>query len=888
MPAAEWAALSRLLDEALELDDAQRGDWMRRLAAHAPESAQRLADALAARGRDGFDGFLSEPLSAPLPEKHTPSFVGRSVGPYRIEAPIGSGGMGSVWRAHRADGRYEGTVAIKFVHAAWVGHAAAARFKTEGSLLGRLDHPNIARLLDAGILDEHQPYLVLEYVEGEPIDVHCERTGLGLEARSRLFLDVLAAVAHAHTHLIVHRDLKPANILVTRSGGVKLLDFGIAKLLDDGTHGPQSTTIGMMTPLYAAPEQLLGEPALTATDVYALGLVLYRLLTGTHPLAGAARTNAELLNAVLTKDPEPASARAGLASIRPQALAGDIDNILGKALKRIPLERYESAASFAEDIRRFLGNQPVQARPDTLRYRAEKFVRRHRGSVLSAAATALLLILTTAAALWQARVARQERDAALAAERRADSVGEFLTVLVGNLGNSLTPQALRPQIDHARSLVERQHYDDPWVKANLLRYLAGRYAELADASAAVALLEEARASLQRDDAIDAAQIDCSIANFDDDLGRPDEADRHIRRAVAVLTSLGDSVRPQVRADCRVVESYVATSRGENRRAIAAARAALAEVERAGVHVGLQHDTDVNALARAEAYAGFNAIAVGLLRQLRDSDAAQGRDRTLGGWIHGFNEARDLLAGGRAAEAARLSDELAAASAMFDRDSNDFHGVGLLRGEALLALGRIDEAIPLLARAAARDSGRDGSLESRLALTEAQLRSGNLSAARRELDAAQARLAATVARRTVEAADVLRVRALLSLAGGDPPAAESLLAAAAALAQDSDGLPSTAARRVAALRAEVALARGSAAEACRFAGTAAERARAEAADPASSAWTGEALLLHARCNAAAGRSDAARADAQLALAQLEPNLGQDHPWTRQARDLAHGT
>jgi len=151
---------------------------------------------------------------------------------------------------------------------------------------------------------------VLEYVEGEPIDVHCERAGLGLDARSRLFLDVLAAVAHAHTHLVVHRDLKPANILVTRDGGVKLLDFGIAKLLDDGSAGPKSTTIGMMTPLYAAPEQLLGEPVLTTTDVYALGLVYYRLLTGTHPLAGEARTNAELLHAVLTKDPPSGRTRS--------------------------------------------------------------------------------------------------------------------------------------------------------------------------------------------------------------------------------------------------------------------------------------------------------------------------------------------------------------------------------------------------------------------------------------------------------------------------------------------------------------------------------------------------------------------------------------------------
>jgi serine/threonine-protein kinase len=888
MDSAQWAALSRLLDQVLDLEAADRDAWLTRLAAADPPMAERVARALAVCSEEQFASFLAEPLPIAAEMLPTVTFVGRRVGPYQIDAQIGRGGMGSVWRAHRVDGRYDGTVAVKFIHAAWVGHAAEARFRTEGNLLGRLSHPNIARLLDAGILEGNQPYIVLEYVEGDPIDVHCERLNLGLEERSRLFLDVIAAVAHAHTHLIVHRDLKPANILVTREGSVKLLDFGIAKLLDGDAPAAAGTTGHLMTPLYAAPEQLLGKPALTATDIYSLGLVYYRLLTAAHPLTGDVQSNAELLSAILTREPRPASAAAGIATIRARSLEGDLDNILAKALKKDPLERYGSAAGFAEDIRRYLDHQPVLARPDTLRYRTGKFVRRHRGSVLTAAATALALILTTGAALWQTHTARLERDVALAADRRADSMGEFLTVLLGNLGNALAPQVLRPQFDHARELVEKQRYDDPQVKANLLRYLSGRYTEMGDMTMAVTLLQEAQNSIgQGGDPVAYAQLDCSIANVDDDLGRSAEADRHIRRAVAVLTRLGNSVRPQVRADCRVVESYIATARGENRRAVAAARTALAEVEQGGVQVGLQHDTVLNALARAEARGGFNATAVGLLRQLHQSDVAQGRDRTIGGWIHEFNETRDLLAGGRIAEAERRSADLQAMSRQFGRDSGDFHGIALLRGQALLALARNSEAIPLLTRAVAHDAGPDARLDSRLALIEALLRAGDAVGGRHELDADEARLTAAVQQGTAEAADVLRLRALADQAGGDPRKAQALLAEAALRAVDGDGLPTAAADPIAALRAELALQRGAAADACRFADVAGAHARAEAVDVHSSASIGEALLLHARCDAAAGRREDARGNARAALTHLEPNLGHDHPLTRQARELLDG-
>ncbi len=280
----QWRSFSDNLDHALELPESERAPWLAALASTHPDIAAEIERSLAGRDRQGYAEFLSD---SPFPSAQitAATLIGRPVGPYVIESEIGRGGMGSVWRARRADGRFEGTVAIKFVHPYWLGRAGEERFRSEGRMLGRLDHPNIARLIDAGVIDDSQPYLVLEYVEGEPIDSYCDRRALGLEARVALFQGVLAAVGHAHSHLVIHRDLKPANVFVTREGIVKLLDFGVAKLLtQDGGAALTQTSEQALTPQYAAPEQLLGRPVTTATDVYALGLVLYVLLTGTHPV----------------------------------------------------------------------------------------------------------------------------------------------------------------------------------------------------------------------------------------------------------------------------------------------------------------------------------------------------------------------------------------------------------------------------------------------------------------------------------------------------------------------------------------------------------------------------------------------------------------------------
>ena len=306
-----------------------------------------------------------------------PELSGQRIGPYQVLRELGQGGMGTVWLAQRVDGRFDAQVAIKFLKPGLLGNGLSSRFAREGQILGRLSHPHIARLLDAGLHEGGQPYLVLEYVAGQPIDKFCSQQGLDLQGRIRLFLDVLSAVAHAHSHLILHRDLKPSNILVTTAGQVKLLDFGIAKLLVDATQAQEETPPteltqhagSAFTPQFAAPEQIQQSEVTTATDVYALGVLLYLLLSGRHPTEGRTRTPLDRLKAVVEAEPPRLSSVAAACdepTIARQArlLKGDLDLIVAKALKKQPAERYANAQALADDLQRSL--RVTIAGPSTL------------------------------------------------------------------------------------------------------------------------------------------------------------------------------------------------------------------------------------------------------------------------------------------------------------------------------------------------------------------------------------------------------------------------------------------------------------------------------------------------------------------------------------------
>lgn len=425
--ASEWPAISRCLDEALALTAAERETWLATLAE--TESVKTklrglLADAASAETGD----FLEAPPALTLgffegDEAAADADVAQSgmlIGPYRLIAELGVGGMGWVWLAERADGGLKREVALKLPRLNW-STGLAERMRRERDILASLDHPNIARIYEAGLDAQGRPYLALEYVEGEPIDAYCKQRALGINQRLQLLLQVARAVAHAHARLVVHRDLKPANILVTADGQVRLLDFGIAKLMEgELTQETQLTQLTgrALTLDYASPEQIRGEPMGTASDVYSLGVVAYELLAEAKPYQLKRGGVVSLEAAIATIEVQLASSAAVNAVAR-MALKGDLDAILNRALKKNVAERYPTVDALAQDMARYLAHLPVLARPDALGYRMRMFVRRNKLSLATGTLCALALIVGTSVALWQMGNARSQAA-------RAQQINEFV------------------------------------------------------------------------------------------------------------------------------------------------------------------------------------------------------------------------------------------------------------------------------------------------------------------------------------------------------------------------------------------------------------------------------------------------------------------------------
>jgi eukaryotic-like serine/threonine-protein kinase len=465
----EWATLGPLLDHALELTGVAREEWLEQLRTESPERAAALSELLAAESIADARGFLEAPRALTL--------AGHELGHYTLVRPLGQGGMGSVWLARRTDGRFEGFAAVKLMNLALMSETGQARFRREGTALARLTHPAIARLLDAGVATTGQPYLVLEYVDGQRIDTYADSAALTRDQRVSLMLQVLDAIGHAHANLIVHRDLKPSNILVTADGQVKLLDFGIAKLLHaDGEEDRTALTSDggtALTPDYASPEQVTGEDITTATDVYALGVLLYVLLSGRHPTRGDRSTPGDAVRGVLDVEPP----RLGLA---------DLDTIMAKALRKVPSDRYASVTAFADDLRRYLRHEPVSARPDSLDYRVRKFVRRNRTAVTAATAVGVVLIAATAFSLLQARRASEQRDAAVRSARQAIAMSELQTVLAGDSrGADGEPLTQAERISLAEGILVTRFRDEPWLVSTVLTDLGLRLEESINSTAAL-------------------------------------------------------------------------------------------------------------------------------------------------------------------------------------------------------------------------------------------------------------------------------------------------------------------------------------------------------------------------------------------------------------------
>ena len=438
-----WSRLKELFDEACALPADERPAFLEGACGGDAAMQEEILSLFEEEDRvhSLLDGVAVE--AAGLLDELTKA--GRQVGPYRLVRRLGVGGMGEVYLAERADGQFDQQVALKLVRSGLTSEQILARFRSERQILARLQHPNIARLLDGGLTPEGQPYFVIEYVEGEPIDTYADARALSVDERLELFAQVCRAVTYAHANLVIHRDLKPSNILVTDDGQVKLLDFGIAKVLsEDGDAQEPLTRTGaaVMTPAYASPEQARGEPVNTSTDIYSLGVVLYELLTGLRPYEVDGRNPAEAVRVICEVEPERPSTAITEARSRDETtgetigqargtdvdrlrrrLAGDLDVICLKALRKHAERRYVTADEMGEDIRRHLKAIPIQARAESLSYRAGKYVRRHRLGVLATAA--VVLMLAGLVGFYTARLA-DERDRARLEAEKAEQVAAFL------------------------------------------------------------------------------------------------------------------------------------------------------------------------------------------------------------------------------------------------------------------------------------------------------------------------------------------------------------------------------------------------------------------------------------------------------------------------------
>jgi serine/threonine protein kinase len=617
-----WREVLALFDRWADAEEAARDAELRRIEAEHPTLYPRLLAMIEADRVAEARDFLAQ--AAPLPIEAPPpsQMVGIRLGAWELREPIGSGGMGQVWLATRSDGLYSGRAAVKLLHATRLDAQAQARFAREGEFLARLTHPHIAQLLDAGLMPDGTRYLVLEYVPGERIDHWCDARQLGIQARLRLFMQVCDAVAYAHSHLVVHRDLKPANILVTGEGHVKLLDFGVAKLLagDDSADQTELTRAAPagLTPEYAAPEQIEGQPITTATDVYALGVVLFGLLSGARPYASTSRGVAALARAIVEQPPRSLTAAlrespdaglsrgVSLAALR-QALRGDLETIVAKALKKSPAERYATVQELREDLQRHLDHQPVSAQPDTFGYRARKFAQRNRVQVVGLAATMLSLVLGITATTWLWRTSIQEAD-------RTRAVIKVLTHIFTDLAPEETGKAQVPVLDLLHkgwSQAKKDLQADPALRAEVARPLGLMLQSSGDMTTAMEALAISRAHLVDSGQTLTAQyleVMQSLAYMKSRVGETDEAKKLLAELLSAAQQMGRSSAVEA-VNAQIELGEIARREGRLAQAQTQLEKATALAAR---HLGAEHSSHVHALQQ-------QAI---VLRELGQWDAAR--------------------------------------------------------------------------------------------------------------------------------------------------------------------------------------------------------------------------------------------------------------------------
>jgi serine/threonine-protein kinase len=880
------AALEPLLDRALELPREERGQLVAQVRRDTPDLAREL-EALLNVERDLDDhGFLTGPIAVRAGnwlDSDVPSLAGRTIGAYTLERPLGQGGMGTVWLARRSDGRYEGQVAVKLLNAALIDPIGTERFRREGTTLARLTHPNIARLIDAGIADGGQPFLVLEYVEGRRIDAYCDEEGLSPERRLELFLQVLAAVAHAHVNLIVHRDIKPSNILVTADGTAKLLDFGIAKLLEGDTAGHASTLTDLggraLTPEYAAPEQVTGAPVTTATDVYALGVLLYLLLAGKHPTGAGLSSRAEHLHAVSAVEPTRLSLAASTERLR-RHFRGDLENVVAKALKKRPEERYASVTAFADDLRRYVNHQPVTARADSIGYRAGKFLRRHRAGVTIAAVVVAALAGTTVFA-WRAKIsATRQRDEAVYQARRAEAIRDFQTALISQIG--VNRLSLRELLDRGVAALGRRPTSDPRLAAALLLQFANRYGELEVRDVERTLLARADSIASvAGDATMRVTLACELARYHSELSQLDSGNAALARGKTTLSRAKDA-DPDARAACLVSEALLANQAKNTERAISLERSALSLLDSAGRRGTLEYYTVQSELADLLRSTGRVREAVALDESSRAGLIELGLENSVVAASVNNNLAQVLLERGERARGLTILRDVLEQTRAADSTRDVHPVVGFNYASQLFSAGQIDSALfwyAAVVKAAQTSRNLEVERRSLMGVARARARSGDVAGAKRALGRVL-----EISHQTGKptARDSMFVTASIALAERD--SARAARTFESVIRQDGyfDGKRTPVSRSALRDLARILLSRREPQPALEYARSLRAMALTDSLAEFQSADVGEADLLAALAHAALGAADSASHYASSAVRALSVGAGADDRLTLQAK------
>ncbi|HEY7302896.1 MAG TPA: serine/threonine-protein kinase [Bryobacteraceae bacterium] len=904
-----WREISPYLDQALTLADEERTVWLESLRAWDPELAVHLEALLHDHRVLIQRRFLEEQPSMSRPS----GLTGQTIGAYTLVSEIGHGGMGSVWLAERSDGRFERQVAIKFLRIALAGRSGEERFKREGCILGKLSHPHIAELIDAGVSSGGQPYLVLEYIEGEHIDRYCDHRALGIEARVRLFLDVLAAVIHAHSNLIVHRDIKPSNVLVGNGGRVKLLDFGIAKLLEEGAEGEAATRLTVenerpMTPEYAAPEQLRGAAVTTGTDIYSLGVLLYVLLTGQHPAGTGPHSHADLVKSIVDTDPALPSetiaamgaeteasilnaAKRGTSKERlSRALRGDLDTIVAKALKKNPEERYTSVGALADDLRRYLLNEPISARPDTMAYRAAKFVCRNRTAVALATVAALATGAGAIATTIQARTARLQRDFALHQLLRREAVNEFNEFLLSDAAPSGKPLTIDELLGRAERVLARQHLTDETNRVELLVSIGDQYSTQDDDAKARHVLEEAyKLSRTLPGQSIRAQASCALAGALARDGELTRAEALFQQGLRELPT--ESQFALDRILCLRRGSEVAQERGDSQDGIARIVEAQKILKKSPFDSDVQELRVSMELAEAYRMAGQNQQAASTFEHAAKSLSSLGRDDTQTAVVL-FNDwalALDRL--GRPREAQKLFLRAIDISRAGETDESVSPVLLNNYAKTLRQLGHLNDAV----RYGERAYTKARSVDNQLAISQSlyvraliYIDQHDFGRATAMLGELEPRLRRNLPSGSYWFGALESARALLAERRGDVRTALQLAdravhtteAAVKSGSQGLDFLPIALLRR-----SIVRFETGERDEAASDARRALNLFQPGGQKRIYSAYTGQAYLALGRALQAQGKDDQAEAAFQSATEHLQHTLGDDHPDTRSARILA---